>query len=52
MFHRVKVTDEDSKAFRLFYWKNGDHKKQIDTYQMTRHIFGATDSPCTCVYAL
>jgi hypothetical protein len=51
MFLQVKVTQEDMDSLRFLWWANeGDVRPQ--EYQMTRHIFGATDSPSCCSFIL
>lgn len=53
MFMRVLVPEDDSDSLR-FLWYDDDQSKDgpPSIYKMTRHIFGATDSPCVCVFAL
>lgn len=51
MFHRVKVKKEDCDALRFLWYGNGFDKPPVE-YQMTSHIFGASDSPTVCTYAL
>ena len=48
MFMQVFVPPADQRYLR-FLWI--DNNKQPKTYQYTRHIFGATDSPCVACYA-
>ena len=48
MFMQVFVSPEDQPYLR-FLWK--DNTGQPATFQYTRHIFGATDSPCVACYA-
>ena len=48
MFMQVFVSPEDQPYLR-FLWKN--NTGQPATFQYTRHIFGATDSPCVACYA-
>ena len=48
MFMQVKVDPKDW-PYLCFLWKNsGD----VETYEDTSHMFGATDSPCIASYAL
>ena len=48
----MKVTETDSDSLR-FLWADQPLQQKIpDTYQMTVHIFGATDSPCCANHAL
>ena len=47
-FMQVKVDPKDRLYIR-FLWNNSGH---IETYEYTRQIFGATDSPCIASYAL
>ena len=52
MFHQVRVKMEDADALR-FLWKDDMLSEDpADIYQMLVHIFGATDSPTCCNYAL
>ena len=44
MFNQVKVPPEDSDALRFLWWEDSDLEKLLE-FQMTTHIFGATDSP-------
>ena len=48
MFMQVFVSPED-QPFLRFLWK--DNTGQPATFQYTRHIFGATESPCVACYA-
>ena len=48
MFMQVFVSPEDQPYLR-FLWK--DNIGQPATFQYTRHIFGAIDSPCVACYA-
>ncbi|XP_063729361.1 uncharacterized protein LOC134856976 [Symsagittifera roscoffensis] len=48
MFMQVFVSPED-QPYLQFLWK--DNTGQSATFQYTRHIFGATDSPCVACYA-
>jgi len=52
MFLQVKVTADDSDSLRFLWWRNEDLSGTPEEFQMTRHIFGATDSPSCCNYAL
>ena len=45
---QIKVAPSD-RAFLRFLW---NHNGKIEEYQYTRHIFGATSSPCIASYAL
>ena len=48
LFMQIKVAPSD-RAFLRFVWnQNG----KIEEYEYTRHIFGATSSPCIASYAL
>ncbi|XP_064619513.1 uncharacterized protein LOC135482959 [Lineus longissimus] len=51
-FLRVGVPEDDSEALRFLWWENGDLDGQVVVCKMTRHIFGAKDSPSCCYYAL
>ena len=44
MFNQVKVPPEDSDALRFLWWEYSDLERPSE-FQMTSHIFGATDSP-------
>ena len=44
MFNQVRVPPEDSDALRLLWWEYSDLERPSE-FQMTSHIFGATDSP-------
>ena len=48
MFMQVKV-DPKERPYLRFFWNNSGH---IETYEYTRHVFGATDSRCIASYAL
>ena len=44
MFNQVKVPPDDSDALRFLWWEDSDLERLSD-FQMTTHIFCATDSP-------
>ena len=44
MFFQVKVPPEDADTLR-FLWLEGNNLEQPSEFQMTSHIFGASDSP-------
>ena len=48
MFMQVLV-DPNDRPFLRFLWRNN---KTMFDYEYTRHIFGATDSPCVACYAV
>ena len=48
MFMQVLVDPKD-RPFLRFLWRNN---KTMFDYEYTRHIFGATDSPCVACYAV
>ena len=48
MYMQIKVAPSDC-AFLRFLW---NHNGKIEEYKYTRHIFGATSSPCIASYAL
>ena len=50
MFLQVQVSTEDAKCLR-FIWRE-NQSDDISTYEYTRHIFGAKDSPTCANYAL
>ncbi|XP_068734824.1 uncharacterized protein [Montipora capricornis] len=51
MFNQVKVPPEDADAFRFLWWEN-DNLEQPSEFQMTSHIFGASDSPSCANFCL
>ena len=51
MFNQVKVPPEDSDALRFLWWEDSDLEK-LSEFQMTTHIFGATDSPSCANFCL
>ena len=51
MFHQVKVPAEDSDALRFLSWEYSDIERHSE-FQMTSHIFGATDSPSCANFGL
>lgn len=51
MFMQVKVPHADQDALRVLWWGEGVDRPPL-TYKMTRHVFGAADSPCVCSYVL
>jgi hypothetical protein len=52
MFHQVKVPPKDSNSRRFLWWDDKDLEGTPEEYQMTSHIFGATDSQCCANYCL
>ena len=50
MFLQVQVPPEDAKCLRFVRREN--QSDEISTYEYTRHIFGAKDSPTCANYAL
>ena len=42
MFHQVRVPDDDCDLLRFLWWPNGDMEQELQEYQMTVHLFGAT----------
>ena len=50
MFLQVQVPPEDAKCLR-FVWRE-NQSDDLSTYEYTRHIFGAKDSPTCASYAL
>ncbi|CAB4010492.1 Hypothetical predicted protein, partial [Paramuricea clavata] len=52
MFHQVKVPPKDSDSLRFLWWDDKDLEGMPEEYQMTSHIFGATDSSCCANYCL
>ena len=51
MFNQVKVPPEDSDALRFLWWEDSDLERPSE-FQMTSHIFGATDSPSCANFCL
>ena len=48
---KVKVPPEDSDALRFLWWEDSDLER-LSEFQMTTHIFGATDSPSCANFCL
>ena len=51
MFNQVKVPPEDSDALRFLWWEDSDLDRPPE-FQMTSHIFAATDSPSCANFCL
>ena len=51
MFHQMKVRPEDQDSLR-FRWWSGSTDEASQEYEMTVHIFGAADSPCSANFVL
>ena len=51
MFNQVKVPPADSDALRFLWWEDSDLERPSE-FQMTSHIFGATDSPSCANFCL
>ncbi|XP_064621227.1 uncharacterized protein LOC135484045 [Lineus longissimus] len=51
MFMQFKVPKEDCQALRFLWWSD-EADATPQTFCMTQHIFGATDSPSSCTYGL
>ena len=51
MFNQVKVPPEDSDALRFLWWEDSDLERPPE-FQMTSHIFAATDSPSCANFCL
>ena len=51
MFNQVKVPPEDADALRFLWWEDSDLERPSE-FQMTSHIFGATDSPSCANFCL
>ncbi len=52
MFHQVKMSEEDVDLLRFLWWPDGDLEKEVSTYRMIVHLFGAVSSPSCACYAL
>ena len=52
MFHQVKATKDCRDLLRFLWWPNGDTSKEVETYRMTVHLFGAASSPNCSNFAL
>jgi hypothetical protein len=51
MFSQFKVPADDCKSLGFLWWKDGLEEDPA-ICQMTRHIFGATDSPSACTFGM
>lgn len=42
------------RQYGFLYWKKGEEKRKdnVEIFVMTRHVFGARDSPCMALKAL
>lgn len=54
MYHQILLLEEQFGLCSFLYWKKGVKKNEenISTFVMTRHVFGAKDSPCIAIKAL
>ena len=52
MFHQVRVTKTDQLALRFLWKDKGLESSKVETFCMTVHIMGATNSSCAASYAL
>ena len=52
MFHQVRVPDDDCNLLRFLWWPDADMEQELQEYQMTVHLFGATSSPSVTNFAL
>ena len=50
--HQVKVQKADMDSLRFLWMEEIIPNTKLDTYQITVHIFGATDSSCHTNYTL
>lgn len=50
--YQVKVLEEDVDLLRFLWWPDGDLEKEVSTYRMIVHLFGAVSSPSCACYAL
>ena len=51
MFNQVKVPPEDADALRFLWWED-NNLEQPSEFEMTTHIFGASDSPSFANFCL
>ena len=51
MYNQVKVPSSDADALRFLWWDD-EELETVSEFQMTTHIFGATDSPSCANYCL
>ena len=52
MLYKVFVSPEERGALCYLWWPDRDLMKDLKTFQMLVHIFGATSSPSICGYEL
>ncbi|XP_059411032.1 uncharacterized protein LOC132144237 [Carassius carassius] len=52
MFHQVRVPAKDKDLLRFLWWPKGDTAQEVEEYRMSVHLFGATSSPSSAIYAL
>ena len=54
MYHQIHLLKKHYGLCAFLYWKKGEEKTEnnIKTFVMTRHVFGAKDSPCVALKAL
>ena len=52
MFYQVKVPSKDKDFLRLWWFPDGDLKREPVEYRLTVHVFGAISSPSCSNYAL
>jgi Pao retrotransposon peptidase len=52
MFYQVSVPESQRSFLRFVWWPDGNTDVQLEDYQMTVHLFGATSSPSCANFAL
>lgn len=54
MYHQIMMLKRQYGLCAFLYWKKGTEKREdnVQIFVMTRHVFGARDSPCIAIKAL